>query len=74
MNVNIHIKSKLLSCQDNDYSLVDSLGFINSHDYRYRTIDKHMNCNDVNKWSTDIVAIIPSFVESEKGLFRVTAV
>ena len=28
-----------------------------------------MNCNDVNKWSTDIVAIIPSFVESEKGVF-----
>ena len=28
-----------------------------------------MNCNDVNKGSTDIVAIIPSFVESEKGLF-----
>ena len=27
-----------------------------------------MNCNDVNKWSTCIVAIIPSFVESEKGL------
>ena len=33
-----------------------------------------MNCKDVNKWSTDIVAIIPSFVESEKGLFRVTAI
>ena len=28
-----------------------------------------MNCNDVNKWSTDIAAIIPSFVESEKGFF-----
>ena len=28
-----------------------------------------MNCKDVNKWSTDIVAIIPSFVESEKGYF-----
>ena len=28
-----------------------------------------MNCNDVNKWSKDIVAIIPSFVKSEKGLF-----
>ena len=28
-----------------------------------------MNCNDVNKWSTEIVAIIPSFVESEQGLF-----
>ena len=28
-----------------------------------------MNCNDVNKWSTDLVAIIPYFVESEKGLF-----
>ena len=28
-----------------------------------------MNGNDVNKWSTDIVAIIPSFVESKSGLF-----
>ena len=28
-----------------------------------------MNCNDVNKWSTDIVAIIPSFVESKSRLF-----
>ena len=28
-----------------------------------------MNCNDVNKWSTDIVAIVPSFIESEKGYF-----
>ena len=63
-----------MSCQDNDYSLVDSLCFIDSQDYRYRTIDKHMNSKDVNKWSTDIVAIIPSFVEGEKGLFRVTAI
>ena len=63
-----------LSCQDNDYSLVDSLVFIDSQNYRYRTINKHMNCTDVNKWSADIVAIIPSFVESEKGLFRVTVI
>ena len=28
-----------------------------------------MNCNDVNKWSTDIVAIIPSFVVSKSRLF-----
>ena len=28
-----------------------------------------MNCKDMNKWSTDIVAIVPSFVESEKGCF-----
>ena len=28
-----------------------------------------MNCKDVNKWSTDIIAIVPSFVESEKGYF-----
>ena len=28
-----------------------------------------MNCNDVNKWSTDIVAIIPYFVESKSGRF-----
>ena len=32
----------LLSCQDNDYSLVDSLGFIDSQDYRYRTINKYI--------------------------------
>ena len=25
-----------MSCQDNDYSLVDSLVFIDSQDYRYR--------------------------------------
>ena len=57
-------------CQDHEYSLVDSLiFFIDSLDYRYRTINKYMNCNDVNKWSTDIVAIIPSFVESKSGLF-----
>ena len=61
-------------CQDNDYSTVDSLGFIDSQYYRYRTINKYMNCNDVNKLSMDIVAIIPSFVKSEKGLFRVTVV
>ena len=64
----------LLSCQENDYSLVDWLGFIDSQHYRYRTINKYMNCKDVNKWSMDIVAIIPSFVESKKGLFRVTAI
>ena len=63
-----------MSCQGNDYSLVDSLVFIDSQDYRYRTINKHMNCNNVDKWSKDIVAIIPSFVESEKGLFLVTAI
>ena len=62
-----------LSCKDNEYSLVVLLGFIDSQDYRYRTI-KYMNCNDMNKWSTDIVAIIPSFVESKKGLFQVAAV
>ena len=28
-----------------------------------------MNCNDVNKWSTDIVAIIRYFVKSKSGLF-----
>ena len=28
-----------------------------------------MNCNDVDKWSMDIVAIIPSFIESKSGLF-----
>ena len=28
-----------------------------------------MNCNDMNKWSTDIIAIIPSFVGSKSGLF-----
>ena len=62
-----YIDSNSVLCQDNDYSLVDSLGFIDSQDYRYRTINKYMNCIDVNKWFTDIVAIIPSFDESKKG-------
>ena len=68
------MKQFTLSCQGNDYSLVDSLVFIDSQDYRYRAINKYMNSNDVNKWSTDIVAIISSFVDSEKGLFLVTAI
>ena len=59
-----------MSCLDNEYLLVDSrFLFIDSLDYRYRTINKYMNCNDVNKWSMDIVAIIPSFVESKSRLF-----
>ena len=59
-----------MSCQDNEYSLVDSLMlFIDSLDYRYRTINKYMNCNDVNKWSTDIVAIINIFPSWNRWLW-----
>ena len=35
--------AKFMSCQENDYSLVDSLIFIDSQDYMYRTINKCIN-------------------------------
>ena len=63
-----------MSCQDIDYSLVDSLIFIGSQDYRYRTIDKCINCYHTDESLMDIVANIALIVESKKGLFRVTAV
>ena len=64
----------LLSCQDNDYSLVDSLIFIDSQDYRYRTINRCINDDHIEESLMDEVANIALVVESEKGLFRVSAV
>ena len=63
-----------LSCQDNDYSLVDSLIFIDSQDYRYRTINRCINGYHTDESHMDVVANIALVVEGEKGLFRVTAV
>ena len=62
-----------VSCQDNDYSLVDSLIFIDSQDYRYRTINRCIN-GYTDEAIMDVVANIALVVEREKGLFRLTAV
>ena len=64
----------MLSCQDNDYSLVDSLIFIDSQDYRYRTINKCINGDHSDEFHMDVVANIALVVESKKGLFLITAV
>ena len=63
-----------LSCQDNDYSLVDSLIFIDSQDCRYRTINRCINGYHTDESLMDVVVNIALVVESKKGLFRVTAV
>ena len=63
-----------LSCLDNDYSLVDSLIFIDSQDYMYRTINRRINDDHTEESLMDVVANIALVVESEKGLFWVTAV
>ena len=63
-----------MSCQGNDYSLADSLIFIDSQDYRYRTINRCINDDHTEESVMDVVAIIAIIVESEKGLFWVTAV
>ena len=63
-----------VSCQDNDYSLHDSLIFIDSQDYRYRRINRCTNGYHTDESLMDVVANIALIVESEKGLFRVTAV
>ena len=63
-----------MSCQDNDYSLADSLIFIDSQDYRYRTINRCINGYHTDESLMDVVANIALVVESEKGLIRVTAV
>ena len=62
----------MMSCQDNDYSLVDSLIFIDSQDYRYSTINRCINCYHTDEFHMDVVANIALVVESKKGLFRVT--
>ena len=55
-----------LSCQDNDHSLVDSLIFIDSQDYRYKTINRCINCYHTDESHMDVVANIALVVESEK--------
>ena len=66
--------TQYLLCQDNDYSLVDSLIFLDSQDYRYRTINRCIKDNHMEESLMDVVANIALVVECEKGLFRVTAV
>ena len=61
-------------CHDNDYSLVDSLIFIDSQDYRHMTINRRINGYHKEESLMDVVSNIALVVESEKGLFRVTAV
>ena len=56
----------LLSCQDNEYSLVDSLIFNNSQDYRYRTINRCINCYHTDEFHVDVAANIALVVECEK--------
>ena len=56
----------VMSRQDNDYSLVDSLIFIDSQDYRYRTINRCINCSHTDESHMDVVANITLVVESEK--------
>ena len=55
-----------MSCQDNDYSLVDLLLFIDSQDYRYRTINRCINCYHTDESHMDVVANIALVVKSEK--------
>ena len=57
-----------VSCQDNDYSLINSLILINSQDYRYRTINRCINCYHTDEAHMDVVANIALIVESEKGV------
>ena len=61
----------ILSCQDNDYSLGDSLIFIDSQDYRYRTINRCINDDHTEESLMYVGANIALIVESEKGLFMV---
>ena len=63
-----------MSCQDNDYSLVDSLIFIDSQDYRYKTSNRCINGYHTDESHMDVVANISLVVKSEKGLFWVTSV
>ena len=56
------------------YSLVDSLSFIDLQDYMYRMINRCINGYHTEESLMDVVANIALVVDSEKGLFRVTAV
>ena len=51
-----------------------TLIFIDSPDIRYRTIHRCINGYHMYESLMDVVANIALVVESEKGLFRVTAV
>ena len=55
-----------MSCQDNEYSLVYSLVFIDSQDYRYRTINRCINCYHTDESHMDVIANIAFVVESKK--------
>ena len=66
VEVMMSTRCPMVACQDNDYSLVDSLIFIDSQDYRYRTINRCINCYHMDESHMDVVANIALFVESEK--------
>ena len=55
-----------MSCQDNEYSLVYSLVFIDSQGYKYRTINRCINCYHTDESHMDVVANIALVVESKK--------
>ena len=59
------LKSYML-CQDNECSLVDSLIFNNLQDYRYRTINRCINCYHMDEFHVDVAANIALVVEREK--------
>ena len=48
--------------------------FIDSQDYKYRTINRCINGYHTEESLMDVVADIALVVESKKGLFWVTAV
>ena len=54
-----------VSCQDNDYSLVDSLIFIDSQDYRYRMINRCINCFHTDESHMNVVANIALVVDTD---------
>ena len=62
------VYGKYLSCQDNDYSLVESLIFIDLQDYRYRTINRCINCYHMEESHIDVITNIALVVESEKSV------
>ena len=60
-----------LSLQDNDYSLVDSLSFIDSQDKWYRTINRCINGYHMDESHMDVVANVALVVKSEKMVILV---
>ena len=63
-----HQPSHMHNCCVNIMTIhqVDTLIFIGSQDYRYRTINKSINCYHTDESHTDVVAKIILVVESEK--------